>query len=258
MSTSTLTTVVGTNNNDEKKSTTTLVLPVASGLPNRTALRSRPQTERPARRSRVHRPHGSGQTVPTPLYRWTEPFTWQDGALYDETTLKQQFVTNLQEVPHLLGVLQEDMVDTESLTTPYFQPVLPELTVPLGVNETWYFLEVILWSGAGVSGTNQTLLGWYTPLDALMQGTGPQIDGNGNVYLHQIQLNQTLETQMEWNEVTAIPGHNAGEQRLTWMEFFVTTGTSSGDLECGFTTLTDGISTTIYAGTCLFGMRLAP
>lgn len=260
MTTSTLTTIVDTPDENRAKSATETVLPIAGGLPDRTAIRARRPEERVQKRSRVHRPHGSGGTVGLPPpYKWRDPFTWVDGSMYGVDLLTQQFVTNLQEVPHVFGVLQEDMVDSSGLVVePYYKPVFPELTVPMGSNEIWWFLEVIRWSGSGVLGTDITRWGWYTPLDAGIQGTGPTLDAGGNAYLHNIQVNATLETQIEWESGIALPGHNVGEQRLTWMEFYVTTGAIAGDLECGFSTVTDGIEATVYAGTCLMGMRVTP
>jgi len=259
MSTSTLTTIVDTENKDDKKSSTQVILPTTGGLPNTTPIRARPPDKPPERRSRVHRPIGSGSTLGIlPPYKFREPFTWQDGAMYDETALKQQFVTNLQEIPHVVGMLEEDMTDTDGFTGPnYYEPVMPGLTVPLGANEIWWFQEVIRWSGSGVAGTDQERFGWYTPLGCFMQGTGPQFDGSGSAYLQDMNLNQTLETRLEWESGLGLPEHQSGTQHLTWIEFYVTTGSSVGNLECGFTSITSPGST-VYAGTCLIGMRVSP
>jgi len=264
MSTSTLGPTYDEAESEGRKSTVQVVLPTAGGLPDRTAIRGRRPEESARKRSRVHRPHGpstvfgfSGGSAP---YRWVDPFTWQDTALYGEGQLRQQFVTNLQEVPRLLGVLQEDMVDSDSDVDPdgsFYKPVFPELTVPMGVNEIWYFLEVIRYSGAGAPGTDQLRFGWYTPLGAFMEGTAPTIDGSGNAFIHDISLNNTLETQQEWENGIAFPEHQNGTQRLVYMDFFVTTGATAGNLECGITSISTQ-AVTVYAGTCLFGMRLTP
>src|SRR4249919_93883 len=119
---------------EERKSTTTVILPVAGGLPNRVALRSRPEEKKSGRRSRTWRNFATGGTTGI-LYGgtyWVDPTTWVDGSMYNETVLKRQFVQNFQQIPHLFGVLQEDMVDPDFGASPYFKPVLPELTVPLG------------------------------------------------------------------------------------------------------------------------------
>jgi hypothetical protein len=176
-----------------------------------------------------------------------------DGNLYGESDLKQQFVTNFLEIPHVFGVLQEDVVDTESADDPLYSPVLTGMTIPLGANEVWYFVQMSRYSSAGVS--EFLRFGWYTPLGASVQGVGVSLDANENPEAKRISLNATLPTKLEW-EAGAIE-HQSGVQRLDSMEFYVFT-TTAGNLECGFTTFTDNIAVTVYAGTCIMGMRLSP
>lgn len=208
--------------------------------------------------SRITRQHTSATVTTGQPYRFIEPFTWVDGNLYGEGELRQQFIANLQEIPHVYNVVQENIVDSDGFDAePYYVNDSMIGTVALGANETWWFLEVVRWSGAGAPGTDQVRFGWYTPLGATIAGIGPTIDGSGTPYAHDISFNFTGADYLEWEENTSLPEHQNNTIRLTWMELYVKTGSTAGNFSAGFSSITSP-ATTVYAGSFVLGMRVSP
>ena len=116
--------------------------------------------------SRRSDPASVAQPPQTP-YRWIEPITWQDGAVYSGAELTKQLSTNVAEIPYCVGLIKQ-----EDFTIPpdTFELVDPELFISVRSGEVWY-LEAILYlvpdPGAGMEG------GWSAPQGSKATGYLP-------------------------------------------------------------------------------------
>ena len=125
----------------------------------------------PESRSRSRISIGTIVTPPWSPYKWRIPLTWQNGVKYGAAELNQAFITNMDEVPGVLVMMEEDF---ETSTDSDWNDITP-LSYPIGSDETWAFTLVLLYRYSA-----NFRLGFRVPAGADAAGTTFFDDSGGN------------------------------------------------------------------------------
>lgn len=198
------------------------------------------QTFRPRLGSR--RPKNPFVDTPWSPYKWRVPLTWQDGVKYPASDLNQSFITNMDEVPGVLLMMEEDFPVTEDAVWTDITP----LSYPIAANESWALTLVLHFWGA-----NYFIPGFRVPAGADATAAG-YFFGTGAV----AEFQQWAPSSGIYEPIGAFPDGDTDPAAVITIDIVVRNGATQGVFLPTIVPSTPDSATVLRLGSALIGMKL--